>query len=106
VGTWLKEKKVPPRNVMGISIRLPKVAMSSCDLASNAAKTPRKAKVRQVRSKPSRNGKLMWIWGAINRATTRKATELMMPLTTPIRAFPMSSDVRLMGAMRHSSKLL
>ena len=44
--------------------------------------------------------------GAISMATIRNATELMRPLTTPIRAFPMRRDVRPMGAMRHSSKLL
>jgi hypothetical protein len=48
-GTWFTEKKVAPRNVMGSSIKLLKVAMSSWVLARRAAKTPRKAKVRQVR---------------------------------------------------------
>jgi hypothetical protein len=97
VGTRFTEKKVPPRKVIGSNMKLLKVAMSSWVLARRAARTPRKAKVKQVKRRLTRKDRPICSFGAISRATIRNAIELANPLTAPIKAFPNRSDSELIG---------
>lgn len=80
IGTWLKEKNVPPRKVMGSSIKLLNVAISSWVPANRAAKTPKKENNKQVKIRLRANSRLISSLGAMSIATRRKAIELTRPL--------------------------
>ena len=103
-GSWFNEKKVPLRKVIGNNTKLLKVLISWCDFAKNATSTPKKAKRKQERTRTSIKSGLIINVGEITKPTSNIALELIKPLTTPIKVFPMASEKRLIGDIKHSSK--
>lgn len=105
-GSWLKEKKVPLRKVIGKITRVLKVPISWCDLAHSPISTPRKEKTKQELTKTNTKSGLTISVGEIITPTTNNATEAIKPRTTPIKVFPTANEKRLIGDIKYSSKHL
>jgi hypothetical protein len=105
-GSWLNEKKVPLRKVIGKITKVLKVPISWCDFATSPTSTPRKAKTKQELTKTNTNSGLIISVGERMTLTINKATEAIKPLTTPIKVFPTANEKRLIGDNKYSSKHL
>ena len=105
-GSWLIEKKVPLRKVIGKITSVPKVPISRCDLAHNPISTPRKEKTKQEVTKTITKSGVTISSGEMTTPTANIAIVLIKPRTTPINVFPMANEKSLMGDIKYSSKHL
>jgi hypothetical protein len=105
-GSWLSEKKVPLRNVIGRITKVLKVPMSWCDFATSPISTPRKEKTKHEVTKTSKKSGLISNVGEMRTPTTSNVAEAISPRTTPIMVFPMARENRLIGDSKYSSKHL
>ena len=105
-GSWLNEKKVPLRKVIGKITKVLKVPMSWCDLANSPTSTPRKAKAKQEITRTDIKSGLIISVGEMITPTINKAIEAIKPRTTPIKLLPTANEKRLMGDIKYSSKHL
>jgi len=105
-GSWLKEKKVPLRKVIGKITKVLKVPISWCDCAKSPTSTPRKEKTKQELTKTNTKSGLIISVGERITPTTNKVAEAIKPRTTPINVFPTANEKRLIGDSKYSSKHL
>ena len=105
-GNRLKEKNVPARKVIGTITRLLKVLISECEFITKAISTPNKENTQQETTRTNRKRGLIINTGERTKPTAIMATELISPRTTPINALPITMEYKLIGDIRHSSKLL
>ena len=105
-GSWLNEKKVPLRKVIGKITRVLKVVISWCDFAHMPISTPRKEKTKQDITRTNMKRGVTISVGVMIMPTTSMATVLIRPRTTPIKVFPMANEKRLIGDIKYSSKHL
>lgn len=105
-GSWLIEKKVPLRKVIGKITKVLKVLMSWCDFANSPISTPRKEKTNRELTRTNTKSGLIFSFGEMTIPTINIAVELIKPRTTPIKVLPTANEKRLMGDIKYSSKAL
>jgi hypothetical protein len=77
--------------------------MSWWFFGKNAISTPKKEKTKQEIARAAMKSRFMCSEGETRKPIIRKAVEVNKPLTTPIKALPMTMEYKLMGDIKHSS---
>jgi hypothetical protein len=105
-GSWLNEKNVPHRKVIGRITKLLKVFMFWWLFITKATRTPKSAKTKQDESIVARNNGLISSVGESNKPTANMAEALRRPLRVPINVLPSMIEYGRIGDIKSSSKLL